>query len=160
MQPSDWVTLITTAATVLSVLIAGYALWRQLGILRRQMAIQHFSDYARRYAEVIERLPERIHEPHCHLADLGPAETIMPPIRTFFATCFEEWYLHERGYFDQGMWDMWRRGMSNLLAKPAIREAWERISGDTDYGTEFIAFVSDELAVAVNASSSRSPCRP
>jgi len=47
MQPSDWVTLITTAATVLSVLIAGYALWRQLGILRRQMAIEHFSAYAR-----------------------------------------------------------------------------------------------------------------
>lgn len=157
MQTSDWVTTITTVATILSVLIAGYALWRQLSSLRRQMAIQHFSEYARRYAEVVERLPERIHEPDCHLADVGPVETTMPAIRTFFATCFEEWYLHKRGYFDQGMWDMWRRGMHNLLNKPAIREAWERISMDTAYGPEFIAFVSNELTVAVTASSSRAP---
>jgi hypothetical protein len=157
MQTSDWVTAITTAATILSVLIAGYALWRQLSFLRRQMAIQHFSEYARRYAQVVERLPERIHESECHLIDLGPADTVMPAIRTFFATCFEEWYLHERGYFDQGMWNTWRQGMRNLLTKPAIREAWERISGDTDYGKEFAAFVLEEMAAAVDASSSRVP---
>jgi hypothetical protein len=99
--------------------------------------------------------PERSDRRLCPLADVAPVETTMPAIRTFFATCFEEWYLHKRRYFDQGMWDMWRRGMHNLLNKPAIREAWERISMDTAYGPEFIAFVSNELTVAVTASSSR-----
>lgn len=148
MQTSDWVTAITTVATVLSVLIAGYALWRQLSILRRQMTIQHFSDYARRYAEIVERLPERIHEPGCRLDDVGPAAVVMPAMRGFFAVCFEEWYLHERGYFDQGMWDLWRLGMRSLLRKQAVREAWKQIARDTDYAPKFVAFVDAEASQA------------
>lgn len=157
MQTSDWVTALSTGATVASVLIAGYALWRQLAILRRQMAIQHFADYARRYADLLERLPERIHDPACRLADFGPADGVMPALRGYFAACFEEWYLHERGYFDQGMWDMWRAGMHNLLAKPPVREAWEKIARDTAYGPGFIAFVAAESAAAITAGSSRGP---
>ena len=144
MQTSDWVTAVTTGATVLSVFIAGYALWRQLSILRRQMTIQHFSDYARRYAEFIERLPERLHDPGCHLDDFAATDGVMPILRGYFSTCFEEWYLHERGYFDQGMWDLWCEGMRHLLKKPAVREAWERIARDTDYSPEFLAFVERE----------------
>jgi hypothetical protein len=36
MQTSDWVTTITTAATILSVVIAGYALWRPLLVRLKQ----------------------------------------------------------------------------------------------------------------------------
>lgn len=152
MQTSDWVTAVTTGATVLSVFIAGYALWRQLSFLRRQMAIQHFSDYARRYAEVIERLPERIHEPTCRLDDFAATDDVMPILRGYFSVCFEEWYLHERGYFDHGMWDLWCEGLRNLLKKPAVREAWERIANDTDYGPGFVAFMERFAARSTSPS--------
>ena len=148
MTSSDWVSILGTGATITSVVVAGYALWRQLAVLRRQMAIQHFSDYARRYAEIMERLPPRVHDPRCTLADLGPSDAVMPAIRSFFATCFEEWYLHERGFFDQGMWDTWRLGMHNALAKSTFREAWEIITSDTHYPQAFRAFVAAEAATA------------
>jgi small basic protein len=138
MTSSDWVTILGTGATITSVVVAGYALWRQLAVLRRQMAIQ--------------RLPPRVHDPRCTLADLGPSDAVMPAIRSFFATCFEEWYLHERGFFDQGMWDMWRLGMHNALAKSAVREAWEIITSDTHYPQAFRAFVAAEAATAQAAA--------
>jgi hypothetical protein len=148
MQTPDLIAIIGTVATVLSVVVAGYALWRQLVILRRQMAIQHFSEYARRYTELVERLPERVHDPSCDLAGVGADDTVMPVMRSFFAVCFEEWYLHERGYFDSGMWDMWRLGMRNALTKTSFREAWERIAADTQYDSGFKVFVAGEAAAA------------
>lgn len=148
MQITDWVTVAGTVATMLSVAVAGYAVWRQLAFLRTQMAIQHFSDYARRYAEIMERLPERAHDRDCSLEDLGDLDAVMPPMRTFFGICFEEWCLHERGYFDQGMWELWRLGMHNALTKPAFRQAWERVARDTRYGAEFAAFMAGEVTAA------------
>ena len=50
----------------------------------------------------------------------------------------------ERGTCDEAMWELWRRGMRNVLDKPAFREAWERITADTDYGATFAAFVAAE----------------
>ncbi len=149
MHESDWVAVTGTVATIVSVIVAGYALWRQLAVLRRQMAIQHFADYARRYAELMERLPERAHDPCCDLEGAGPTDAIMPIMRSYFAACFEEWYVHERGYFDGGMWNMWRLGMRNALAKTAFRDAWNRIAADTRYDPGFTAFVAAEAAAAM-----------
>ena len=148
MQSADWMAVLGTVATILSVAIAGYALWRQLAVLRTQMAIQHFSDYARRYAEIMERFPERVHDRTCSLSDLGDSDTLMPVMRTFFTLCFEEWALHERGYYDPQMWGLWRLGMHNALAKPAFQQAWERISADTHFGARFIHFMTEEIATA------------
>lgn len=156
MSLSERIAVIGTVATILSVFVAGYALWRQLNLVRRQMAIDHFVDYSQRYAEMLGRLPERVHDGASRLADLGDPDVIMPPMRDFFAACFAEWYLHERGLFDQGMWDLWRLGMRNALAKPAFREAWERIARDTHYGPAFRDFVAAEALAAVPGTAPRS----
>lgn len=39
-------------------------------------------------------------------------------------------------------------GMQDALAKPAFRQAWEKISGDTLYETAFKSFVAEELGTA------------
>jgi hypothetical protein len=148
MQTADWPAVLGTVATIFSVAIAGYALWRQLAVLRSQMVIQHFSDYARRYAEIMERFPERVHEQQCSLNDLGDTAAVMPIMRTFFYLCFEEWALHQRGYYDPKMWSLWHLGMHNALAKPAFRQAWERIASDTQFGARFIHFMAEEIAAA------------
>ena len=152
MSPSDVFAAVLKAAPVASIAVAGYALWRQLAMVRLQLVIQHFSEFARRRDEVLERLPEGVHDPRGHLTDLGDAARVMPAMRTFFAICFEEWCLHERGTCDPRMWDLWRQGMRNLLDKPAFREAWERIAADTDYGAAFSAFVAAETKAALARS--------
>ena len=148
MSPSDWFAVMLRAAPVVSIAVAGYALWRQLAMVRLQLVIQHFSEFAKRRDEVLERLPEWVHDPLKSLADGGDAEKVMPAMRTFFAICFEEWCLHERGTCDAEMWELWRRGMRSVLDKPAFREAWERIAADTDYGAAFAAFVAAETKAA------------
>ena len=63
MTVTDWLGVGGSLATILSVLVAGYALWRQLGVLRVQLAVEHFGDHSRRFLEVMERLPEEVHDP-------------------------------------------------------------------------------------------------
>ena len=152
MSPRDVLSLILKVAPLVSVIVAGYALWRQLAMVRLQLVIQHFSEFARRRDEVLERLPEGVHDPSRPLADVGGTERVMPTMRTFFAICFEEWCLHERGTCDEAMWDLWRQGMRSLLEKRSFREAWERIVTDTDYGTDFAAFVAAEMKTARSRS--------
>ena len=151
MSMSDWMGLAGTAATIFSVLVAGYALWRQLEVLRVQMAIEHFADHSRRFLEVMERLPEDVHDPGFQLDDREDISVIMSVMRTYFGMCLEEWYLQRRGYFDAGMWNLWRLGMRNALAKPAFRQAWQRIALDTLYDDDFKSFVAAELATATSA---------
>ena len=111
------------------------------------MAIQRFSEYARRCAALME-LPERVHDPRCDLAGVGSDDTVMPVMQSFFTDCFEQWYLRERSYFDSGMWGMWRLGMRNALMKTSFREAWERIAADARYDPEFRVLMAGEVAAA------------
>ena len=151
MTVADWLGVGGSLATILSVLVAGYALWRQLGVLRVQLAVEHFGDHSRRFLEVMERLPEEVHDPAFCLEGRDDAGAIMRVMRTYFGMCFEEWYLHRRGYFDEGMWNLWRLGMHDALAKPAFRQAWERIASDTLYEADFKSFVATEIALAAPA---------
>lgn len=148
MDATGFLASLARAAPVVSVIVAGYALWRQLAHVRLQLMIQHFADFARRRDDILERLPEAAHDPARHLDDLGDAARVMPAMRSFFALCFEEWCLHERGSFDPAMWDLWRQGMRIALAKASFREAWTRVAADTDYGPGFAAFVAAETAAA------------
>lgn len=157
MNVSGFFALLGKVAPVASVIVAGYALWRQLAHVRLQLMVQHFSDFARRRDDILERLPEATHDPARHLDDLGDAGRVMPAMRSFFALCFEEWSLHERGAFDPAMWELWRRGMRIALAKQSFREAWERIAADTDYGADFAGFVAAEAAAAIGPPDGRRP---
>lgn len=155
MSASGALALLGKAAPVASVIVAGYALWRQLAHVRLQLMVQHFADFARRRDDILERLPEAAHDPARRLDELGDAERVMPPMRSFFALCFEEWSLHERGSFDPSMWDLWRHGMRIALAKASFREAWARVASDTDYGPAFAAFMAAEIAAAAGTAGGR-----
>jgi hypothetical protein len=53
MTTSDWIALGSGAATLVGVLVSLIALWRQMRKLSDQMMIQQFSDYTKRYQDII-----------------------------------------------------------------------------------------------------------
>jgi hypothetical protein len=49
MTNSDWISLGSAIATILGVVVAIVALWKQMRKLSEQLMIQQFSDYTKRY---------------------------------------------------------------------------------------------------------------
>jgi hypothetical protein len=126
--------------------------------LRDQLWLQTFTDYTRRYLDVIEGLPDAARLPPSEWSpDLVSAEdrrTIDRSIRRYLNLCSEEFYLHDRGRIDRRTWDVWRDGMRATMALPAFQDGWVRLGPDYGYYGEFHRFMAD-LVGDVAGSDSR-----
>ncbi|RYU62455.1 hypothetical protein EWI61_02920 [Methylolobus aquaticus] len=150
MSTSDWIALLSAAATLLSTIVAFVALWKQLQkvnlqlqLQNQQLQLQQFADYTKRYQEIVFRFPEEINESTFQLKDHQEYRSIMRCMRSYFDLSFEEWQLHKRGYLDSATWDVWRGGMKTALSKTAFRQAWAVIKQDTRFGPDFESFLAD-----------------
>ena len=61
----DWFSLLTAVAAVLGVPF----IYLQLCTLSKQVTLQHYSDYTKRYQEIALRFPEDVNSPSFVLAD-------------------------------------------------------------------------------------------
>ena len=156
MQNSDWIALGSAVATFLGVIVALLAIWWQLSMLKRQLTLQQFSDYTKRYQEIVQRFPEDVNEPAFQLDGRGDYDQTMRAMRTYFDLCFEEWYLNNRHFIDVRIWNIWLDGMKTALSKAAFRQAWCKISKDTKYGEDFETFVAALIPKEIPAKSGKS----
>ncbi len=92
MKVSDWIalfTLLVAAAGVIVVLV-------QTRKLSQQLLLGHFSQYTKRYQEIIVGCEEDIYD-----ANFGPSRPgfakAMRHMRAYIDLFREEWYLHQRG---------------------------------------------------------------
>jgi len=141
MTTSDWIALGSAAATFLGVVVALVAIWLQIRKMNQQLTIQQFSDYTKRYQEIILRFPEDINTPTFRVNGHASYESLMRNMRAYFDLSYEEWYLNGRGLIDGRIWDAWEDGMRAAMSKPAFRQAWSIIRTDTSFGREFEAFL-------------------
>lgn len=140
MNTLEWITL---GSSFVTIVLATLGLWWQLRKLSVQLMIQQFSDYTKRYQEIILHFPENINEPEFMLASSHERASTMRYMRAYFDLCFEEWYLNQRKLIDKDIWKTWRAGMSAALSKSAFRQAWDEVKKDTDFGREFVGFVEN-----------------
>jgi hypothetical protein len=145
MTNSDWISLGSAIATFLGVVVAIVALWKQMRKLSEQLMIQQFSDYTKRYQEIILHFPENINEANFVLASHPENTSTMRYMRAYFDLCFEEWYLNQRRLIDKEIWKVWKGGMEAALSKPAFKQAWGQIKQDTSFGKEFEEFIGSTL---------------
>ena len=136
LDAGDWITLIGVA-------IAASALWWQIRGLRRQLLIQTFADYTKRYQEIILNFPENINEPNFDMSSQKDVDKTMRYMRAYFDLCWEEFYLHENKLIDEKVWSTWKDGMHFAFSKEAFRQAWVKIKKDTHYATQFVKLVED-----------------
>jgi hypothetical protein len=115
--------------------------------LANQLRLQTFSEYTKRYQEIILHFPEDINERQFDFGKLNneTRERTMRYMRAYFDLCLEEFWLHEKGFIDEEWWKVWEGGMSTAFNKIAFRNAWEVVIQDTKFGETFINFVNGLL---------------
>lgn len=130
---------LTALATVAG---AGIVVW-QLHFLRKQVTLQNYSDYTKRYQEIVLNFPEDINDKKFILNKVRPDYyKTMRYMRSYFDLCFEEWDLHRRKLIDDRAWDVWEGGIRTAMEKPAFQQAWKIVKeSGTEYGEEFETFI-------------------
>ena len=160
MKPSDWINLVSSFANTLLLAATIAGVWLAWKAHCKQMRLQQFADYTKRYQDIIRDFPEDVNEPEFILenginTDPGKArfEKTMRAMRAYFDMCYEEWELHDRKDIDEHTWGIWSGGMATAFKKPAFQQAWARITRphDTDYGPHFKQFV-DSLMVEARSN--------
>lgn len=134
--------------STIAALIAIGGLIYQSRSTRKQVKLQNFIEYTKRYQEIILNFPESINEVGFSFDDLPENERskTMWYMRAYFDLCFEEYILHDKKFIDNDLWSIWRGGMDFALSKTAFQDAWSVISKDTEYGSGFDRYVNEQTS--------------
>jgi hypothetical protein len=121
LEPSEVGNLIATGAA----LVAIAALIYQSISTRKQIKLQNFIEYTKRYQEIVLNFPEGINRKDFVISKLPDDQQCrtMRYMRAYVDLCFEEYTLHERGFIDNDLWSIWEGGMKTAFSKPAFQEA-------------------------------------
>jgi len=147
--------VLTAAITLATILVIVYWSYRQYYQMQEQIKIQNeqirislFSEYTKRYQEIILHFPENINEKtfSYDVLDEAVREETMRYMRVYFDLCSEEYFLMIHKYILPEVWQEWETGMTFAFAKPAFREAWQKISADSGFYQKFEKFVNDKMA--------------
>lgn len=145
MTVSDWIQLGVLAAT-------GLAIVMSLRAVRDRLWLQTFSDYTRRYDDILDRLPEeaRLQEQSLNLDELPTAQRgkLLVGFRRYFNLCSEEFYLRKRKRIDGETWGIWESGIRATMRLPTFGRAWEIIGPEYAYFGDFQAFMQGVVVVA------------
>jgi len=142
MTASDWIQVAAALFTLLGVIVV----FAQLRSLNRQSRLQNFSEYTKRYQEIVLRFPEDINSPRFSLHHgRKDRSEVMRLMRSYYDLCFEEWYLRDKGLIEDDFWDVWYDGIKTAVSKSAFQQAWQVMKADTNYGPKFSKFIEELL---------------
>jgi hypothetical protein len=119
----QWVlqNLLTVLASAGSLVATGAVIY-SLVVLRNQLRLQVFLEYTRRFDEI--KFPDGSFT--ARWVDLDPkrARKSQRAFRKYFDLCSQEWWLHHTGKIENRVWDVWARGMADIVNTPGGRYAW------------------------------------
>ena len=114
---------------------------------RKQVKLQNFIEYTKRYQEIILNFPENINEKNFLFDKLQEDQKrkTMRYMRAYFDLCFEEYTLHKKKFIDDDLWSIWQDGIKVAFSKTAFKSAWDVIIKDTYFGDEFKGFIQNQI---------------
>ena len=129
-------------------LITAIALWFTISSFKKQLQLNFFADYTKRYQEIILNLPENINDENFKLESLEKSvkDKTLRYMRAYFDLCSEEYYLWKKKNIDDDTWKEWETGIRFAFSKPAFQQAWHVLRLDTIYYGEFTKFVNDAIS--------------
>lgn len=131
-------------------MIALVALIWQSIITRKQMRLNFFADYTKRYQEIILNFPENINTSEFNF-DLIKEDNkdlytkTMRYMRTYFDLCSEEYFLNKDGKINKKVWAEWESGIKYTFSKKAFRDAWIIVNLDSKFYPDFVKWVNGFL---------------
>ena len=122
----QWVlqNLLTVLASAGSLVATGAVIY-SLVVLRNQLRLQVFLEYTRRFDEI--RFPDGSFV--TKWIDLAPkqARRSERAFRKYFDLCSQEWWLHHTGKIENRVWEVWARGMADIVGTSGGQYAWKVI---------------------------------
>lgn len=108
------------------------------------MGLSFFSEYTKRYQEIVLNFPESINQQDFDFDSLTKAERdkTLRCMRAYFDLCSEEYFLWKEGNIDKNTWREWESGIRYAFSKTAFRKAWETLRLDTIYYGEFTEWLT------------------
>lgn len=130
---------------LLAVIIGVIGIFAGFKSVNNQMFIQIFSDYTKRYSEIMDLVPHNARS-STKLSDLNSSEQekFVKAIRKYMNLCSEELFLANTGRLDPETWEMWKTGIEATLNDyPSFGEVWEQLKPEYDYYPEFQQLMSE-----------------
>lgn len=126
--------------------VTAAALYATIRGMRDQLWLHTFSEYTRRYAEVVRDLPSEGRRPNSSfdIQALSDAERdrVHNAARAYLNLTSEEFFLHSRGRIDDETWSIWCAGIEQTVRLPWFRGAWADLEPEYAYVPEFGGFVN------------------
>jgi len=135
--------MVSTAILVISIIIAYYFSSKTLKEIKNQMWISIFSEYTKRYSEIIRELPNIASNPNLSALNKSSKQDtnkIMGLMRAYFDLCSEEYYLHRTGRIDSKTWSLWEKGLVYTVRLPTFVDAWKSIKRE-GYEKAFVDYI-------------------
>ncbi len=141
---NDWVQFLGTVILIVSIIITFYFSYNTLKELKNQLKLTIFTDYTKRYSEIVQKLPDNINYDSFKLKDENDTkkDKIMRLGRAYFDLCAEEYYLYSKKKIDDDTWKLWYKGIKYTFKLKGFKEIWEVIKIE-GYDSEFIHFIGD-----------------
>lgn len=105
---------------------------------RQQNKIMLFSEYTRRYQELLINMPPNMVCCTDHLND-----EILIYMRLYFDLCSEEFHLWKKGMIPNQVWEIWKEGMQITTNRPIYKMAWKELS--VEYNRDFWRYFNKEV---------------
>ena len=133
--------------SIIGVFITAVALFFTVRSFQKQLQLNFFSEYTRRYQEITLNLPESINEEDFDYDSLSPdiKDKTMRYMRAYFDLCSEEYFLKRKGSIDNETWSEWETGMKFAFSKSAFQQAWKMLQLDTIYYGDFSKLVNESI---------------
>ena len=115
---------------------------------RKQLQLNFFAEYTKRYQEIILNFPESINKDNYDFDKLqnNDRDMTLRYMRAYFDLCSEEYYLWKKGHIDNDTWKEWESGIKYSFSKTAFKKAWAILRLDTIYYGEFTEFVTSSIS--------------
>lgn len=122
----DGIQIVVTIITAIGLFLTFDANKNQLRIYNHQLKLNFFTDYTKRYQEIILNFPESINEDNFsfELLDKPVRDKTFRYMRAYFDLCSEEYHLNQKEHIDSDVWEVWEWGIKYAISKSAIKIAW------------------------------------
>jgi len=139
--------VVAIVVSVLSLFITAGALILTILQFKKQLQLNFFAEYTKRYQEIILNFPEGINREDFKISEQpeDARDKTLRYMRAYFDLCSEEYFLSRKGNIDDETWKEWETGIKFAFSKPAFREAWRTLDLDNIYYGKFSDYVANEM---------------
>ena len=136
MVIADYIQLGICIATIVTSSVSCYAIINTRNLAKEQYKFQFFTEYTRRYQELMLNMPKDIDISSIYNKDIDVY------MRLYFDLCSEEYYLHSKGVIDNKVWGLWVDGISTAMNKQKYKTAWKLLGSYYD-DENFVHFMNN-----------------